>query len=433
MIIYVLAYIIRPYVTDHITRRYFFSALTLRIIGALAIGFIYQFYYHGGDTFAYHTHGSRVIWDVLVDSPAEGINVFFSQGEYSPGTWKTAEKIWYWRDDNSFFVIQIAFLFDLITFSSYSGTAVLFAVLAFTGSWMFFQTFYQRYPQKHFLLALACLFIPSVVFWGSGLIKDTITLAGLGVLTYEIHRLFILRKVSTLHILLMMLALYCIFSIRAFILQAYVPAAILWVTASFYHKIHSAALRLVLLPVMFVVMIAFSFQLVSTIGKSDKRYALENLAETSMITAYDIRYWTGKDAGSGYSLGNLDGTMSNMAMLAPQAINVAMFRPYPWEANNILMVFAALESMIMMLLTLFGLFRYGRNFVDNFSNAEVLFALTFVLIFAFAVGISTFNFGSLVRYRIPILPFYSVALILLSSSRETVSRTDRYSVPLSHV
>ena len=44
LLVYAGAYIVRPYVTDTVNRRYFISALTVRIIGALALGFIYQFY-----------------------------------------------------------------------------------------------------------------------------------------------------------------------------------------------------------------------------------------------------------------------------------------------------------------------------------------------------------------------------------------------------
>jgi hypothetical protein len=35
------------------------------------------------------------------------------------------------------------------------------------------------------------------------------------------------------------------------------------------------------------------------------------------------------------------------------------------------------------------------------------------LIFAFAVGISSYNFGALSRYKIPCLPFYALGLVLV--------------------
>jgi len=49
-IVYLIGFIIRNYVTDNTTRKYFFPALTLKIIGAISVGLIYQFYYGGGAT-----------------------------------------------------------------------------------------------------------------------------------------------------------------------------------------------------------------------------------------------------------------------------------------------------------------------------------------------------------------------------------------------
>src|SRR5882672_1389056 len=80
ILVYVAAFIIRPQVTDEVSRNFFFPALTLRIIGALAVGFIYQFYYTGGDTFNFHTHGSRHIWEAFMDSPSTGLSMLFSNG-----------------------------------------------------------------------------------------------------------------------------------------------------------------------------------------------------------------------------------------------------------------------------------------------------------------------------------------------------------------
>jgi hypothetical protein len=36
------------------------------------------------------------------------------------------------------------------------------------------------------------------------------------------------------------------------------------------------------------------------------------------------------------------------------------------------------------------------------------------LLFAFAVGFTSYNFGALVRYKIPMMPFYYIALFILT-------------------
>ena len=74
------------------------------------------------------------------------------------------------------------------------------------------------------------------------------------------------------------------------------------------------------------------------------------------------------------------------------------------------MLISAVESFAILLLTLYILF-YARSVLHRvITNPLLLFCILFSLTFAFAVGVSTFNFGTLVRYKIPMIPFYIIAL-----------------------
>lgn len=412
-LVYAGAYWIRPRVTDAVTRRYFIPALTVRIIGALAVGFIYQFYYDGGDTFNFHTHGSRHIWEALVEEPFIGLELLFSSGGYNGAVFKYASQIPFYGDQSSFTVIRIASLFDLVTFSSYLSTALFFGLLSFIGMWMLFLTFFNRYSELHFGLAVACFFIPSVFFWGSGLLKDTLMLACLGTLTFEVDRLFLRKKISIGHIILFLISFWCIFSIKKFILQAFLPALLIWVIMTKFSKINSMVVRVMAIPFFIGVFILSGYFSVIKIGEGDRRYAVENIAKTAKITAYDIRYQTGRDAGSGYALGELDGSVSSMLRLAPQAINVTLFRPYLWEIRSPLMLLSAIESFILLLVIAWLVVKFGFRVTKSFKNPDVLFCLLFSLVFAFAVGVSTYNFGTLSRYKIPLLPFLAIAIVVI--------------------
>lgn len=413
-LVYIGAYMVRPYVTDGLNKRYFFPALTVKIVGALALGFIYQFYYSGGDTYNFHTHGSRHIWEAFMDSPSVGLSMLFSDGKHEAAYYQYSILIPFFSDAASFFVIRVAAIFDLITFSTYSATAVCFAVLSFIGMWMFFLTFYKKYPHLHRGIAIAAFFIPSVFFWGSGLMKDTLMMGCLGVITYEINGLFIEKRLSAGHFLLLCLSLWCVFSVKKFILQAFLPASLVWIYLFNLQAIRNMAVRIAILPLIILVSVVSVYFAVVKVGEGDSRYAVENLAQTAMVTAYDIRFQTGRDAGSGYTLGELDGTFGGMLRLAPRAINVSLFRPYLWEVSNPLMLLSALESLVLLLFALRLVWRKGIGIFASFKNPDISFAFIFSLIFAFAVGISSFNFGTLVRYKIPMLPFFVLALVLIN-------------------
>lgn len=424
LLIYGFAYFLRPYLTTETNRKYFIPGLTVRIVGAIALGIVYQFYYTSGDTFTYHTHGSRPLWEAIMKSPVDGFKYLFSNGQYGEGLWTISQEVWQWREKSSFFLIRIATFFDLITFSTYSATAALFGIFGFVGAWMLFVTFSSRFQIEERKLAWACLFIPSVIFWGSGVLKDTVTLSCIGIATFSVNEIFLRKRFKWWIIAILFCSLFFIYSIKIFILQAFIPALIFWVLMFKTQQLKSSIVKIMSFPFFLLMIISLSYFFINQLGESNKRYSVNELAETARVTAYDIRFWTGKDAGSGYNLGEFDGTLAGMFVRAPQAINVALFRPYPWEVRNALMALSSFESLILLMLTIYCVFHW-HSIVKNITLPDTLFCLAFSLTFAFGVGIATYNFGTLARYKIPLLPFYLISLILLSSNKISQSSSEK--------
>jgi len=418
LIVYFIAYLLRPYLTDKKNAYYFFPALTVKIIGAICVGLVYQFYYGGGDTFNFYTYGSNVIWRTFTENPVDGLRLILHSGDAD--LWKYTSQMLFYNDPHSFFVIRIAALFDLITFSTYSATAVLFAFSCFIGMWFMFRAFYELFPHLKKWLAISILFIPSVFFWGSGILKDTIVLGCIGMATYQIKKLFIDKQFSIVGVILLIISLIFSFEVKKYVLMCFLPAALLWIYSGNLSRVRPFVLRLMLIPFIFAAALLTGFFVIQKVSESDSRYALDKIAFTAKETAYDIGFYTGKNAGSGYTLGELDGSFGSMLKLAPRAINVSLFRPYLWEVRNPLMVLSALESLILLAFTIYLILTRMKSFFTSLHQPTILFCLVFSLTFAFAVGVSTYNFGTLARYKIPLLPFYSIALVLMAdySKRE---------------
>jgi hypothetical protein len=411
--IYTIAYFIRNRVTDSTNRKYFFPALTARLFGALALGFIYQFYYNGGDTYNFHTRGSRHIWNAFVEDPTLGIELLLGNDK-AFGAYKYVSQIVFFHDSSSFAVIQIAAFFDLFTFSAYAGTAMFFAVISFIGAWMLFLTFYKAYPHLHKSIAIATLFIPSVVFWGSGLLKDTITLACAGASTFIIRDIFSKGRLTISNTLLLLFCFWIIYSIKKYILLCFFPAAFIWFYLGYLARFRSVVFKVIMVPFVFLASAACGYLAIRQVGKDDTRYSINELGKTAQVTAYDILYQTGKDAGSSYDLGDQDGTLTGLVKMAPRAVNVSLYRPYLWEVRNPLMLLSALESLSLLIVTIYLMISGTRYIRKGIVNPDVLFCLIFSVTFAFAVGVSTYNFGTLSRYKIPLLPYFTLALILLN-------------------
>ena len=165
-IIFIVGFLIRNRFSDPEIRKYFMPALAVRLLGAVSVGLIYQFYYNGGDTYNFFTYGSQFIWEAWKDSPLKAIKLIFATGEHYPDTFQYSSQIWYYRDMPSYFVVRLVAIIDLLTFHTYSATACLFGTISFVGLWSMFREFYRMYPKIHRSLAISILFIPSVFFWG---------------------------------------------------------------------------------------------------------------------------------------------------------------------------------------------------------------------------------------------------------------------------
>ena len=400
-IFYGLAYIIRPRVTTPETRKYFIPALSAKFFGAIALGLIYQFYYGGGDTFNYFTHGSRWIWEAFLSDPSKGVKLLLEQGgERQAGTFEFSQNIWYYRDMKAFFVVRIVAFIDLFTFHTYSATALFFAAVC------------RIYTNNHKWIALAILFIPSVIFWGSGILKDSLTFGALGWATYALFKTIETQDSKTLPIIIFIVSSWIIISIKSYIFFCLVPAVFLWIYSKQVVSVSSPIVKIVVAPLLFVVIGSTGIVVVQQIGSLDEKYALDNIAQVAAVTAYDIRYgWGARTGGDGgYDLGTLDGSWESMIRLMPAAINVSLFRPYIWEARNPLMIISAIEALLTLALTI-NIIRKGQ-WKNIINEPFLIYALTFSLMFAFAVGVSTYNFGTLMRYKIPMMPFYMLVILV---------------------
>lgn len=420
MIFGIAAYLIRPMVTSPVTKKYFLPALAVKFAGAIFLGLVYQFYYGGGDTFNYFTHGSRYIWEAFQTDPVTGLSILLeSGGSRVTETYEYTQHIWYYRDPNSFFVVRIAAFIDILTFHTYSATSLFFALFSFSGMWMFFTSIVRKYPGTSARwLAIAILFVPSTIFWGSGILKDTITYGALGWMTWALLHIIEFRQKHLKYWIAILAGAWLLFSIKVYILICFAPLVLVWIYWKHILSIRNLVIRLIIAPVLMAFFLTVGYLAVNKITEDNARYSLDNVAQRAAITAYDIRYgWGARTGGEGgYDIGLPDGTISGTLKLMPAAINVSLFRPYLWEVKNPLMLLASLESTIMLILSFWYLI-VKRGVGRIFSDPFLIFCLIFSLLFAFAVGVSTFNFGTLMRYKIPMMPFFLIVLVISQYSK----------------
>jgi hypothetical protein len=393
-------------------RKYYLPGLYVKFTGAIFIALVYQYYYGGGDTFNYFNQ-SQIINSALDDSLETWLKLIFrSSWEANPEIYKYASQLPFYQDPASYAVSAIGAVLGLLNGTTYIPIALLFAYLSFTGIWAMYRTFVNLYPLLHKELAIAFLFIPSTFVWGSAIFKDTVCMFGLGWMTYTTFRIFINKDFSFKNLLILVISFYLIGLIKIYILLAFLPALSLWLLMTYSHRIKSTVVQW-LFNFLFLGVIIGGFLFFSArFAQELNRYSLENITKTAEATRGWITYASG-DEGSAYNLGEFDPSLMGMLTKFPQAIIVTFFRPFLWEVNKPIVALSAMEAFIFLFFTLKFLLKWRKSFTGAFKDPNLVFFLLFSLIFAFAVGISSYNFGALSRYKIPCLPFFAAFLMIV--------------------
>lgn len=393
---------------------YFIPGLVARIGGAIALGLIYFFYYNGGDTTNYFQTASaysKLFFykpdDFWIGWLGDGKNYYFTFTE------ETGFPVYRPRDHHSFFVVRLLVPIVTLGFYSYFSTAILVAVITYGGLWKLYQTFLQEFPQLKKELAIACLFIPSCVFWGSGLMKDSFTLSAVGWFTYAFYHFFIKKNRTPKYMIFLLISSFVILAIKPYIFFALLPGAILWLSNNMIKKINHSFLRMMAAPVIIVLACLTGYFALDKMGDNLGQYKIDTVLDKAVVTQKDMKaeYYGGKT----YDIGEFDASIAGVASKAPSAIFAGIFRPGIWDVRNPVMAISSLENTYLLILTIFLIvkLRFTGFFKFIGQNPLLLFSMLFSLFFAFSVGLTVANFGSLVRLRIPELPFFVSGIFIL--------------------
>ncbi|MCS6917665.1 MAG: hypothetical protein RMK52_07650 [Chitinophagales bacterium] len=396
-------------------KQYFMPGLLVKIFGALLLMVIYGFYYKGGDTF-YYFYDSKAFNNAIGQSLKSFFDLLFlPAGKITLATYEHTRWLTFFRDTSTWTADKVYGVLSVLSFHSYPVMSILMAFLSFTGVWAMYLTFVYLYPALHRQLAFCFLFVPSVFFWGSGILKDSITLGSLGWVVYTSHQIFFRRRKVLRNVLILVLTSYLALNIKAYILISFLPALMFWLFLSYRSMIGVKFIRVISGPAITLVAIVFGYFLIKRIGQEFTQFSLGNVLTTAQTFHRWHGYLSEAERASGYSLGEVDGSWQSVLFKLPAAVNVTLFRPYLWEARSVIMLFSSIESLILLSITIMVIWKNGlRNVLNHaISNPTVFFCFVFSLVFAFAVGFTSYNFGALVRYKIPCIPFFLAGLVIL--------------------
>jgi len=398
--------------------RFYLKGLLAKMIGAIAVCLIYIFYYKGGDTIGYFESSILVTKLAVVDfetylkimsGDLSKLNLFHMvvNNLCCPD---------YYKDPQSFSVVRAVSPVIFLGSFSYLSTSLLFSYISYAGIWRLFLLFNELYPNMERKFATAILYMPSLIFWGSGILKDTITFSAACLFTYSIYNTFIKKHKRLTNITLLIFSSFALITVKPYIFVALLPGAAIWLSFSRISSIKNGFVKIAITPVILIVAFALTTTIMGALGSSLGSFSsVDSALNKAVLTKNDLtREAYGKNS---FDIGSYDASLLGILSKFPVAVVAGLFRPFLWDVSNPVMLISALENTFLMLLTLRVLLRVGPlNFFSLiFKEPLLIFSFVFAIFFSFSVGLTTANFGALVRYKIPALPFYLCTLFILEN------------------
>ena len=419
-IFYVLAKLMCKKHPDAELRTSLMNAFWLRMIGSILYSMVIQYYYGYGDSFTFFRGGnfftsrfSENLSDIkYLFSPIKEIADWYNSSpegdEYFSG--------WF-NNPSGNMVMKISALLSYLSFNRFLIISLFFGFFSFLGQWKLFLVFDDiNKGRNRKLLAIATLYSPSIWFWGSGLLKDSICLGAMGFMIHILYRFFVNKKFSPSQVLYFLLLFYVVTVIKSYITNILIISLAFTLLFIFLRSVKGFLVKMGLAIFGLLVGIILLSQINFTSQIND---AVLDAAQqiNSFQQSYQGSSEQEVDSKGGFSMKEVDPSLTSILIRAPWVVFTCLFRPFIWESRKVMIFFTSIESMILLYCTLYLIVKnkFRGFFKIIFADEYLFFCFILSILFATIIGFTTFNFGTMIRYKIIFLPFFYFMLVSIYS------------------
>ncbi len=389
----------------------------LKIAAGLVMYFIYTYYYtvrSTADIFRYFDD-SRVMYDALWKHPLDYFKMLTGIGNDSSyfdlyyknmNNWYRVFESNIYNDSHT--IIRFNAAIRLFSFGYFNVHTVFMCFLSLTGLVALFKFFVGYLAEKKRELFFAIFLLPSVLFWGSGVLKEAILLFGMGMLLYNLQKLT-REKVNPGAIIWLLFSLLLLIYTKYYIFIILIPllVAFLWCKYTDQKRclLKYSLVLLVYIAVGLNIHWVFpGYNMLEIIAQKQNDFIglAKEMHSGSLLTEHLMQP-------------NLISLLSD----APFALYNTLVRPYIFEADSFLILFSALENLIIFAIIILCLIFSLRKI----PHKSVLFLCLFFFIGTFTLtGLTTPVMGAMVRYKVPAMPFLLIFFIMLLNKEKFISR-----------
>ena len=409
LFLYFLAWQTSVFGSERRHKAWFMVLFGMKIAMGMAVWAIYTFHYTDRQTSDIYRFfaDSEVVYHALFEHPQHYLQLVTGIGgnaaEHQP--YFEAMNNWYKSFDDGFVnenrtLIRINALLMPLTMGSYFGNMV---IICFLGVWA--QAFLYRQLLKHFtgiplLLFAAINLWPSQLFWTSALMKEPLVMIGIAVSLGAALRLKEKTSVPTF-ILLLAGVWLTLFS------KFYIGIALCFPLLAFLLGKEGLSIRKS--AINYGIALGMLILSVWGVGKLGPRFDIPMIISAKQHAFTNVANAT--QAGSAFYITKLEPTLPSMLRLSPEGTANSLLRPFPQDSKGLMEWAAVAENILFIVVAIFLLVKRNPG-SPHFSLAFSL--LLFGLIILVLGGITVNISGALVRYKMPAIPYLTLALLMVS-------------------
>jgi hypothetical protein len=249
-------------------------------------------------------------------------------------------------------------------------------------------------------LAYALFLFPSLNFWSAGVLKEGLLIFSLGNIFY-VTCLLLYKKQNLFYLLLALFSFFVMLYLKSYALAA-MGLGLCGLIIGFLFKNKNIGW----------IYTGLAASVVGLLVLLTYTYPQYNIPEIITQKQVDFtRFSLHMKSGSFFSIGELGGNWGDLLRLSPYAFYTGLFRPTFLDITNPMMLMSALESFLFMLGIILSIAFFKKP--EKHQVNMLLCCVVIILVLCTIIGLATANFGSLVRYKVPAIPFIIFMCICL--------------------
>lgn len=386
----------------------FITSITFKVIATLVFSYIFLYHFdYVTDPQTFQLESTKLI-DKCIEEPRLIWSLFIEN--------KPIGGINYTNQNRSFYFIKIIALLNPFTCNNYWINSLWLSLFCFLSVWYLLQKIANHCADFYLPTAIALFFVPTTIFWTSGLLKETICF---GILCFLIgnYIVFLSGKIKLYSIIISIIASYVLYAIKFYYLGAFLLVAV----SVYLSKQISAYLQLknnVLKSAVFVSVLGVIVLLANIL--TVKIYTVGILD----LIYYNHVMFQETNSVNFYFEGLVEYNYGSFLPYLHKALGHGLFMPLPNYAYSFFERVEAIINFVTLIVCIISSFLVLKNRTD-YSKKEgqiLAFVLVYVLISALAIGFSTPNWGSLARYKVMYFPFLHAMLLFVLSKTSLFGR-----------